>query len=178
MATERSESTATGSKVDPFELLGLEPRARLCPVELERAYLQRSVALHPDRAKASGLDPEEARLRSAELNEAYRRLADPWSRFQLLLERRDPALLERARRLPQDFLLEAMETSEEAERARGDPEAEARLERRLSEELAELERRVERILDDGGSLEEAALACHRARCHQRALQILHGEGGL
>ncbi len=156
--------------VDPFALLGLEPRPDLCPVELEKAYLNRSRELHPDRREG-----EDATARTAALNEAYRLLSDPWRRLAILCEMREPGVLNRCRELPPSFLIEAMERAEEVEAARGDLRKETELEARLSGELAALERKaMERFA--AGDMRAVATLCHEARYHRRALEVLHDPG--
>src|SRR5260221_11890546 len=69
---------------DPFAVLGLPRRYDLDPVEIERRYLDRSAALHPDMLgpegrDAVGSDPEEGGA-AAELNKAREILEDPEQR--------------------------------------------------------------------------------------------------
>ena len=72
-SSELRRSTAIAS--DYFELLGLPRRFALDPAELERSYLERSRALHPDRSRARRRPSASRALAQAmALNEAYRTL--------------------------------------------------------------------------------------------------------
>lgn len=101
---------------DPFETLGLEPRFDLAEAEIQRAYLARAAACHPDLA---GADPERAagaaRL-SAALNRARAVLTAPEDRARALLERLGGGDGDE-RELPEGFLMEIMETRLEVEAA-------------------------------------------------------------
>jgi len=92
---------------DAFEQLGLAPRFDLDEAELERAWLQRSAALHPDL----GADPEAADALAA-LNEAKVALSDPERRANLLLARLRGPSKEDDRTLPPEFLTAMMEVQE------------------------------------------------------------------
>ncbi|MFG0259012.1 MAG: iron-sulfur cluster co-chaperone HscB C-terminal domain-containing protein [Phycisphaerales bacterium JB041] len=101
---------------DPFETLGLEPCFDLDEADIQRAYLARAAACHPDLV---GADPERAadaaRL-SAALNRARAVLADPEDRAHALLERLGGGTGDQ-RELPEGFLMEMMETRMEVEAA-------------------------------------------------------------
>lgn len=109
---------------DPFDQLGLAPAFDLDPAALERAYLARSAALHPDLAAG---DADAAR-RSALLNQSKRTLEDPERRADALLTRLGGPAREQHKALPDGFLAEIMETREAVEEAGRDPEARARWE--------------------------------------------------
>lgn len=107
---------------DAFGLLGLAPRFDVTPAELERAYFERSKALHPDRFATAPAAQRVAALSQARaLNDAYQLLKKETSRAEYLLaragltigdnERIDPALVME--------LLEEREVLAEA-RGRGD----------------------------------------------------------
>lgn len=108
---------------DPFELLGLPPRFDLDVAALQRAYLIRSAAAHPDLAEdlAAAAD-------SAALNRARQQLEDPESRADALLARLGGPSREADRSLPDGFLMEIMEVREQLESALAarDPVAVAR----------------------------------------------------
>ena len=108
---------------DPFAALDLPRRYALDPAELDRAYLERAAALHPDVSAGD----DDAPRRAAELNHAKRTLEDPERRARALL-----ALLggpgKEDRSLPPGFLMEMMETREQIEAARGSPAERARWE--------------------------------------------------
>lgn len=117
---------------DPFDTLGVDPTFDLDPGAVQRAYLRRAAACHPDLA---GTDPDrsaEAAQRSAALNAARATLLHPEARARALLERlegrggggaasgsgggpADPAGAEAD--LPEGFLIEIMETRMAVEEA-------------------------------------------------------------
>ena len=100
---------------DPFDVLGLEPRFDLDPARVQRAYLERSGVLHPDRAgdalTASG-------AASADLNAARRALADPEQRAAALLARLGGPGRGQERSLLEGFLAEMLAVGEHIEQAR------------------------------------------------------------
>ncbi len=70
---------------DHFTLLGVERKFDLDPTELRQRYLQVSRGVHPD-FHGTGERATASVLLSAQLNEAYRVLADPVLRAEYLLE--------------------------------------------------------------------------------------------
>jgi molecular chaperone HscB len=133
--------TLPGVGEDPFEILGLPARFDLDRAAVERAYLPRSAAMHPDLAS----DPEAPR-RMAALNEARRVLEDPERRADALLRRLGGPSREQERGLPPGFLGGIMETRQEVEAAVTSGDAAAR---RRWQQWAELER--------GRAIEEVAV---------------------
>jgi DnaJ-domain-containing protein 1 len=91
---------------DPFTTLGLPPRFDLGPAEVERAYLARVAAAHPDMR--AGADDS-----SADLNRARRELKDPESRASALLSLLGGPAKEDDKSLPPGLLMEMMEAREE-----------------------------------------------------------------
>lgn len=108
-----------------FESMGLKPRMGLTTDEVERAYLSRVSALHPDVARG---DPDAAG-KIAELNRARAELLDAESRANALLIACGGASAQEDRTLPDGFLMEIMEIRERAETAQ------ATGDQRLREEL-------------------------------------------
>lgn len=108
--------------MDHFERLGLPRRFSLDAAELERAYLARSRAVHPDYHVA-GADAELAASleASAALNEAYNTLRDAFTRAEYLLTLEGGPAASEHKQLPPAFLAEMMEAREEVERVRGKP---------------------------------------------------------
>src|SRR6476660_6354984 len=73
--------------VDHFERLGLPRRFLLDSAEVERQYLARSRAVHPDYHQLASAAEQRASLGlSAALNEAYTTLKDPFKRAEYLLK--------------------------------------------------------------------------------------------
>jgi molecular chaperone HscB len=98
---------------DPFELLGVPATFDLDRAAVDRAYLARSAALHPDLARGD----DQAPRKMAALNHARRTLEDPERRAAALLARLGGPSKERDRSLPPNFLVQMMETREEIETA-------------------------------------------------------------
>lgn len=72
-------------ELDPFTLLGLDPRFDIEEPALEKAYFDRQRHIHPDRfVKANASEKERGTQWSTALNEAYQRLKDPMTRAREL----------------------------------------------------------------------------------------------
>jgi molecular chaperone HscB len=101
---------------DPFALLGLPRRFDIDRAALQRAYLQKTALLHPDRLR----DPI-ARMDAAEqvarLNAAHAALADDERRANVLLELLGGPAASEEKTLPNGFLMEMMEIRQEMEEA-------------------------------------------------------------
>lgn len=97
----------------PFARLGVDPpRFDVDERELERAWLARSRAVHPDRfARKSDQERRYAAEQTVALNDAWRAIRDPWDRASWLVKSRgiDTA------RLDQSLLVGLMEERERAE---------------------------------------------------------------
>ena len=105
--------------VDPFSLLGLEPRFDLDETELQRRFLAESSANHPDRF-ADPLDQADAAERSSAINQAHQTLVDPESRARALLKLLGVSMDANDATLPPAMLMEVMEIREEMEQAIAD----------------------------------------------------------
>jgi molecular chaperone HscB len=103
-----------------FELLGLPPRFALDAADLERRYLERSRAIHPDfHQTASGSQQRVSMEMSAALNDAYRTLSRPLLRAEYLLAiEGGPSASERKEMTPA-FLEEMLDLRMEIEELRG-----------------------------------------------------------
>lgn len=99
---------------DPFDILGLPARFDLERGRIERAWLARSAAAHPDLAAG---EVEEATSASSRLNQARRTLEDPERRADALLVRLGGPSPQEEKSLPDGFLFEIMETREQIEAA-------------------------------------------------------------
>ena len=123
MANPSSSSAArSGGAVrpgdDPFALLGLAPGYDIDAAALERAFFERSKALHPDRvAGAPAAERVAALSRSRALNDAYQLLKRPVSRAEYLLARAGVTIGDNER-LDPTFLMEILELREELAEAR------------------------------------------------------------
>jgi len=98
---------------DAFDALGLEPRFDLSREDIERNYLARVVAIHPD----GGLQHRADDSGAAALNDARAVLLDPERRASVLLARLGGPSAERDKSLPPEFLAEMMTVREEMESA-------------------------------------------------------------
>jgi len=126
---------------DHFERLDLPRRFSINAAELERAYLARSRAIHPDYHLAGSNAELTASLElSAELNEAYATLRDPFTRATYLLKLEGGPSASEHKHLPTAFLAEMLEARERIEEARfGCPDDAAVL-------AAEFEKRYDGLL--------------------------------
>lgn len=108
--------------MDPFEVLGIEPRYGLDLKQVEKRHRELSRALHPDRfvGRASS-ERRMALSRAIEVNEAWRTVRDPVRRAEALLERAGAVVSEAARQ-PADpeLLMAVMQQREELAEARAE----------------------------------------------------------
>ncbi len=98
---------------DPFALLGLDRSFRIDQPALQRAWLQRTAALHPDRHP----DPVQAASLLSRVNRAKSVLEDPEQRANALLVLLGGPAREQDKSLPDGFLTGMMEARQEAEEA-------------------------------------------------------------
>ena len=99
-------------------MLGIAPAYDLDLAALERAFFERSKAVHPDRvAGAPAAERVVALSRSRALNDAYQLLKKPVSRAEYLLERAGVTIGDNER-LDPAFLMEILELREELAEAR------------------------------------------------------------
>ena len=170
-----------------FDVLGLPRGVDVDRTDLERAYRERSLRLHPDRTGKD--DPRERRLsleRTALLNEAYKTLRAPEPRAFYLLKlhgldlQKDEA---RGVTVPPTVLEEVLELREQLDSARaaGDDEQVSALSDRVRVQSAaalstaqSALRRLERDPRDAAARDEAAEALARLRYHHRFLEAAEG----
>lgn len=139
MANPSSSSAPAGSRDEPFALLGLAPSYDVDLAALERAFFERSKALHPDRAAGSTAGERIAALtRSRALNDAYQLIKKPVPRAEYLLARAGVSIGDNER-LDPTFLMEILELREElaAARVAGDTELVGRLAQAMRDRRAE-----------------------------------------
>ncbi len=99
---------------DAFDILGLPPTFDLDRADIDRAFLARAIAVHPDLAGGQ----TESEALSAGLNDAKRALLDPETRANVLLLRLGGPTAEKEKSLPPGLLMEAMEAREGIDSAR------------------------------------------------------------
>jgi molecular chaperone HscB len=131
---------------DHFERLGLPGRFALDLREVERQYLARSRAIHPDFHQLGATSEQQASLEStARLNEAYAVLRDPFKRAEYLLQLEGGPTASEQKQMPPEFLEEVLELRMAIEELREtephDSPARKEMEQRL-------EQRRERMLEE------------------------------
>ncbi len=167
-----------------FDAFGLEPVVDVDLAGLERAYLERSLQVHPDRfSTAQARERRFALEQSTLLNDAYRTLKDRAARaFYLLklngldLSREDAGT---QKDMPLAFLEEVMELREALDRHRERGDLEAALEMagevsvRRSTALADAEAALRQLLahpESNSARTEASHALARVRYFTRFLE--------
>jgi curved DNA-binding protein CbpA len=68
----------TMAEIDPYRVLGIEPKPDLTEAEIKKAYRKKALALHPDKRKES--EREVAQREFDQLQKAYDILLDPEAR--------------------------------------------------------------------------------------------------
>ena len=105
---------------DHFERLGLPRRFSVDPASVEREYLARSRAVHPDFHQLGSSAEQKASLdQTAALNEAYLALKDPFRRAEYLLTLLGGPTAQAEKNLDQNFLMDMLDMRERIEEARG-----------------------------------------------------------
>jgi molecular chaperone HscB len=155
---------------DPFTVFGLPRSLDIDERTLETRYLRLSRECHPDQHRNTDAGDCIAVLqRSAEINDAWKVLRDPWQRARALLELLSPGVLDRQKKLDPVFLGEALELAEEVASAGGDRIAplRTRLDAALAADYDALRQDLAR-----GDHEAAARRLHMSHYHRKALQDL------
>jgi len=155
---------------DAFSVFGLPRTLDLDEKALEQRYLKLSRECHPDLNRAKDTDDCVAVLqRSAEINDAWRVLRDPWRRARALLESESPGVLDRNKKLDPVFLADALELAEQVATAADDERA-ALAERLVGTIAADYEALRSAVRDQ--DLDRAAQKLHQAHYHKKALNDL------
>jgi molecular chaperone HscB len=160
---------------DPFTVLGVPRRFRLDLRDVEQRYRDLSRALHPDKhAQASPAERRLAAEKSAEANEALRKLKDPQSRAAALLAAVGRTLEENTRAEP-ELLTKMLELREQLEETRavreGREESVAKLRGDVEREVHAAEQAIADAFD--GAREPASDAIDRAFASLVALRYLY-----
>jgi molecular chaperone HscB len=125
--------------VDHFERLGLPRRFAVDAAALEREYLARSRAVHPDFHSAGSSSDLAASMDSAAaLNEAYNTVRQPFARAEHLLALEGGPSASEHKAMPPAFLAEMLEAREAVENARGSDADVERLDREFRERRDQL----------------------------------------
>lgn len=156
---------------DHFHRLGLPRRFALEAAELERQYLARSRAVHPDYHAAGSASDLAASLElSAAVNEAYNTLKEPFARAEYLLRLEGGPSAAESKDMPPAFLAEMLDLREQVEAARESGKA------GVAALANELEGRYRGMADDLGRLFtafEASPAGGRAKVLQQVRATLN-----
>ena len=134
--------------------------------ELEKTYLALSRETHPDTHPGASPAEQVAILsRSADINDAYNVLKDPWRRARAILELREPGIMDQTKQLDPAFLMAAMEEAEAVAHCgeSGRTALNAQLETKVQQCLAEITEFI-----GAGKDRDAATLLHQARYHQKA----------
>ncbi|MCI0702674.1 MAG: Fe-S protein assembly co-chaperone HscB [Planctomycetia bacterium] len=138
---------------DHFHRLGLPRRFALDADELERVYLARSRAIHPDYHVAGSAADLSASLElSAAVNEAYNTLRDPFARAEHLLALEGGPTASEHKQIPQAFLAEMLDAREQIEATRGVPGELEKLEREFKTRFDGILTEVGKLFDSLGAL--------------------------
>jgi len=103
---------------DPYALFNLPVSFAVDAAALERAFLTKARAAHPDFHAADAAAQERAVDESSRLNEAYAALKAPIRRADHLLDRLGGPSGADVRDMPPEFLMEIMDLREEIEEVR------------------------------------------------------------
>ena len=158
---------------DAFAVFGVQRTLDLDEQELELRYLKLSRDCHPDLNRSEKTTDCVAVLqRSAEINDAWNVLRDPWRRARALLEAESPGVLDRNKKLDPMFLMEALELAEEVAHADSDNQ-----ERLLAKLQAAIDADFEALRDDvaHGNLDAAAKRVHQSHYHLKAWNDLEAK---
>ncbi len=142
---------------DDFQLFGLEQRFALNRAQLDERWRALQTEVHPDRFAAQGAAAQRVAMQWAvRVNEAYRRLKEPLARAAYLVALRGGAVqADSNTRMPADFLMQQMAWREALEDA-GDAKAVQALDAAVAADQAARFAALERVLDSGGAIEDAA----------------------
>lgn len=171
--------------MDHFERLGLPRRFNLDAGEIEREYLARSRAVHPDFYQMGGdLEQRASMEASAALNEAYAVLRDPFRRAEHLLQLRGGPSASEMKDMPVEFLEEMLELRMTIEEIKTNPDSpeflamEKDLANRREKMLNEVGRSFERTApanDPQRYLQEIRLHLNAVKYVQGLLRDLHAD---
>lgn len=134
--------------MDHFERLGMPRRFSIDVAQLEREYLARSRALHPDYHQLSGAAQQAASVGlSAALNEAYSTLKNPFRRAEYLHKLEGGPAASELKDMPSEFLEEMLELRMEIASLTPDSPQALAMEKQLVERRDELLNQVGTMLE-------------------------------
>jgi molecular chaperone HscB len=136
---------------DFFTRLGLPRRFALDTAAIEREYLARSRALHPDYHRlGSSVEQAASTELSAGLNEAYTTLKDPFKRAEYLLKLEGGPSASDLKDVPPEFLEEMLELRMEIAGLEADSPQAAAMEKQFAGRRDALLAQVGTLLDGSG----------------------------
>jgi molecular chaperone HscB len=166
--------------LDAFAFFGLERRIDLDATALEKAFLELSRLLHPDKQIARK-SPEPLATRqsraltlAATMNAYYALLRDFGKRAEHLLKALGGPAADKDRRTPPDFLpemLEAREEVEDAKAAQDRPKLEARL-HAFEDRHARTQTRIAALLSGSPGLDKLVEARVELNAHKYLVNLL------
>ena len=136
--------------MDLFERLGLPRRFSVDPAAVEREYLARSRAVHPDFHSLGSSAEQRASLElTAALNEAYLTLKEPFRRAEYLLTLLGGPTAQQEKNLDQAFLMDMLDLRERIETAKASADwvGIAAIEAELTDMQADRVRQVAGLFD-------------------------------
>ena len=158
---------------DAFAVFGAQRTLELDEQALELRYLKLSRECHPDHNRSQkSTDCIAVLQRSAEINDAWNVLRDPWRRARAFLEAESNGVLERNKKLDPMFLMEALELAEEVAYANSDTQAAliAKLQAAIDADYQALRTDVA-----SGNFDAAAKRVHQSHYHLKALNDLEAK---
>ena len=165
--------------MDHFERLGLPRRFSLDAAALEREYLARSRALHPDYHQLGSSAEQAASVElSAALNEAYTTLKDPFKRAEYLLKLEGGPSASELKDVPAAFREEMLELRMEIAGLTPDSPAAQAMERQLADRrdrlLADVGRQLEGLTPENreGRLNDARRLLNATKYVQNLIRDL------
>jgi molecular chaperone HscB len=120
---------------DPFALFDLPPSFNIDAAALEKSFLAKARAAHPDFHASDAASQDRAADEASKINEAYAMLKSPIRRAEYLLERLGGPTSAEVRDMPPEFLMEVMELREEIEEVRESGGVESERGRKMAAKL-------------------------------------------
>lgn len=158
---------------DAFAVFGVPRTLDLNEQELELRYLKLSRDCHPDHNRSQKTEDCVAVLqRSAEINNAWQVLRDPWRRARALLEAESSGVLERNKKLDPMFLMDALELAEEV--AHADSDNQDSLLQKLKAAI-DADYQALRVDVQNGDFDAAAKRVHQSHYHLKAWNDLEAK---
>ena len=131
-----------------FELFNLTPAFNLDLAQLDRAYREVQMRVHPDKFVSAGSAEQRVAMQWAtRANEAYQTLKNPLQRATYLCELNGVGLnAESNTTMPSGFLMQQMEWREELDEIRNNPDALLEMENRVNQEQRLLLKKIDEQL--------------------------------